>query len=86
MKKFKGFICATGFVLCGFILSACGNTVDAKSKQKDLFEFAYVNNDSSDFYTYIMKDKEKGVEYIVVAGFSYGDGRSVAITPRLDNK
>ena len=30
MKKIKGIIFATGFVLCGFILGACGSTVNAE--------------------------------------------------------
>lgn len=37
MKKIKGIIFAAGFVLCGFILGACANTVEAG--QKDAFEF-----------------------------------------------
>ena len=30
MKKIKGIICAVGFVLCGFVLGACGTSVEAK--------------------------------------------------------
>lgn len=83
MKKIKGFIFATGFVLCGFIAGSCANTVEAG--QKDFFKFKTVENDSNDFLdTYIMTDKKKGVEYIVITGCTYGDGDSVAITPRLD--
>ena len=83
MNKVKGFIFAVGFVLCGFIAGSCVDIVEAG--QKDLFEFKTVENDSNDFLdTYIMTDKKKGVEYIVITGFTYGDGDSVAITPRLD--
>lgn len=84
MKKIKGFIFAAGFVLCGFIAGSCANTVEAG--QKDLFEFKPVDDDNSDLQTYIMTDNKKDTEYIVVTGWSYGNGRSVAITPRLDKK
>lgn len=77
MKKIKGIIFATGFVLCGFILGACVNTVEAG--QKDAFEFKKVDNNHSRLHTYIMTDNRKDVEYIVVTG-----GQSVAITPRLN--
>lgn len=30
MKKIKGLIFATGFVLCGFVIGACGTSVEAK--------------------------------------------------------
>lgn len=84
MKKIKGIIFAAGFVLCGFIAGSCVNTVEAG--QKDNFEFKRIDNDNPKFYTYIMTDNRKDVEYIVVAGWVSCDGRSVAITPRLDKK
>lgn len=59
------------------------NTVEAG--QKDFFKFKEVENDNYEgLSTYIMTDNKKDVEYIVVTGWSYGDGRSVAITPRLN--
>lgn len=82
MKKIKGLIFAVGFVLCGFIAGSCANTVEAG--QKDDFEFERIDNDDPKFYTYIMTDNKKDVEYIVVAGWTSYDGRSVAITPRID--
>lgn len=82
MKKIKGIIFAAGFVLCGFIAGSCVNTVEAG--QKDFFKFKPVDNDNSDLQTYIMTDNKKDVEYIVVTGWTYGNGRSVTITPRLD--
>lgn len=83
MKKIKGFIFAVGFVLCGFIAGSCVNTVEAG--QKDFFKFKEVENDNhKGLSTYIMTDNKKDMEYIVVTGWSYGNGRSVAITPRLD--
>lgn len=82
MKKIKGFIFAAGFVLCGFIAGSCVNTVEAG--QKDSFEFKPVDDNNSVLQTYIMTDNKKDVEYIVVTGWTYGQGRSVAITPRLD--
>ena len=83
MKKIKGIIYAAGFVLCGFIAGSCVNTVEAG--QKDFFKFKEVeNNNYKGLSTYIMTDNKKDVEYIVVTGWSYGNGRSVAITPRLD--
>ena len=83
MKKIKGIIFATGFVLCGFIAGSCVNTVEAG--QKDFFKFKEVENDNyEELSTYIMTDNKKDMDYIVVTGWSYGDGRSVAITPRLD--
>lgn len=83
MKKIKGLIFATGFVLCGFVIGACGTSVEAG--QKDFFKFKEVENDNYErLSTYIMTDNKKDMEYIVVTGWSYGNGRSVAITPRLD--
>lgn len=83
MKKIKGFIFAAGFVLCGFITGSCANTVEAG--QKNFFKFKEVENDNCEgLSTYIMTDNKKDKEYIVVTGWSYGNGRSVAITPRLD--
>lgn len=83
MKKIKGIIFAAGFVLCGFIAGSCVNTVEAG--QKDFFKFKEVeNNNYKELSTYIMTDNKKDVEYIVVTGWTYGNGRSVAITPRLD--
>lgn len=83
MKKIKGFIFAAGFVLCGFIAGSCVNTVEAG--QKDFFKFKEVENDNYEgLSTYIMTDNKKDMDYIVVTGWTYGNGRSVAITPRLD--
>lgn len=82
MKKIKGLIFAAGFVLCGFIAGSCVNTVEAG--QKDDFEFKRIDNDVPKLYTYIMTDNKKDVEYIVVVGCTSYDGRSVAITPRID--
>ena len=83
MKKIKGIIFAAGFVLCGFIAGSCVNTVEAG--QKDFFKFKEVENDNYEgLSTYIMTDNKKDMDYIVVTGWSYGNGRSVAITPRLD--
>lgn len=83
MKKIKGIIYAAGFVLCGFIAGSCVNTVEAG--QKDFFKFKEVENDNYEgLSTYVMTDNKKDMDYIVVTGWSYGDGRSVAITPRLD--
>ena len=83
MKKIKGFVFAAGFVLCGFIAGSCVNTVEAG--QKDFFKFKEVeNNNYEGLSTYIMTDNKKDMDYIVVTGWSYGNGRSVAITPRLD--
>ena len=82
MKKIKGIKFAAGFVLCGFIAGSCVNTVEAG--QKDPFEFKPVDNDNSDLQTYIMTDNKKDMEYIVVTGWTYGQGQSVAITPRLN--
>lgn len=83
MKKIKGIVFAVGFVLCGFIAGSCVNTVEAG--QKNFFKFKEVENDNYEgLSTYIMTDNKKDMEYIVVTGWSYGNGRSVAITPRLD--
>lgn len=82
MKKIKGLIFAVGFVLCGFIAGSCVNTVEAG--QKDDFEFKRIDNDDPKLYAYIMTDNKKDVEYIVVVGWTSYDGRSVAITPRID--
>lgn len=83
MKKIKGIIFAAGFVLCGFITGSCVNTVEAG--QKDVFEFKKVdNNNYKELSAYIMTDNRKDVEYIVVTGWTSYDGRSIAITPRLN--
>lgn len=83
MKKIKGIVFAVGFVLCGFIAGSCVNTVEAG--QKNFFKFKEVENDNCEgLSTYIMTDNKKDMEYIVVTGLSYGNGRSVAITPRLN--
>ena len=85
MKKIKGFIFAIGFILCGFIAGSCVNTVEAG--QKNFFKFKEVENDNhKGLSTYIMTDNTKDMEYIVVTGWTYGHGQSVAITPRLDKK
>lgn len=82
MKKIKGFIFVTGFVLCGFIAGSCVNTVEAG--QKDFFKFKEVENDNNKgLSTYIMTDNKKDMDYIVVTASTYR-GTSVAITPRLD--
>ena len=49
-----------------------------------LLNLEKVENDNSRLYTYIMTDNRKDVEYIVVTGWTSYDGRSVAITPRLN--
>ena len=85
-KKVKGFIFAAGFVLCGFICGTCVTNVEAG--QKNIFQFKYAENESDKFGktfdTYIVKDKEKNIEYIVVTRFTPGGGDSIAVTPRLD--
>ena len=80
MKKIKGLIFATGFVLCGFVIGACGTSVEAKQDKplKIWFE-----NQNGKMETYQLVDEETGVNYIVVSGELYQKGFGTAITPRL---
>lgn len=79
-KKIKGLIFATGFVLCGFILGACGSNVEAGQDEplKIWFE-----NKNGKMQTYQLVDEETGVNYIVVTGNGYEE-IGTAITPRLN--
>lgn len=81
MKKFKGFICAAGFLVCGFVLGACGNTAEAK-QDKPLK--IWLENENGKMQTYQLVDEETGVNYIVVSGELYQKGIGTAITPRLN--
>lgn len=64
MKKIKGLIFATGFVLCGFILGACGISTEAK-QDKPLK--IWLENQNGKMETYQLVDEETGVNYIVVS-------------------
>lgn len=80
MKKIKCLIFSIGFVLCGFVLGACGISVEAKQDKplKIWFE-----NQNGKMETYQLVDEETGVNYIVVSGQLYQKGIGTAITPRL---
>ena len=80
MKKIKGLIFAIGFVLCGFVLGACGTSAEAKQDKplKIWFE-----NQNGKMETYQLVDEETGVNYIVVSGELFQKGIGTAITPRL---
>ena len=80
MKKIKGLIFATGFVLCGFILGACGISTEAK-QDKPLK--IWLENQNGKMETYQLVDEETGVNYIVVSGELCQEGIGTAITPRL---
>ena len=80
MKKIKGLIFATGFVLCGFILGACGISTEAK-QDKPLQ--IWLENQNGKMETYQLVDEETGVNYIVVSGELCQEGIGTAITPRL---
>lgn len=80
MKKIKGIIFATGFVLCGFILGACGSTVNA---EQDKPLKIWLENKNGKMCTYQLVDEETGVNYIVVTGNGYRE-IGTAITPRLN--
>lgn len=80
MKKIKGLIFATGFVLCGFVLGACGTSAEAK-QDKPLK--ICKENDNGLTHTYQLVDDKTGVNYIVV---TVGNAEnSIAITPRLNH-
>ena len=49
MKKIKGIVFATGFVLCGFITGSCVNTIEAG--QRDGLEFKEVEDERARVYT-----------------------------------
>lgn len=79
MKKIKGLIFTTGFVLCRFALGACGTSAEAK-QDKPLK--IWKENDNGVTHTYQLVDDKTGVNYIVV---TVGDAEnSIAITPRLN--
>ena len=80
-NKIKGLIFATGFVLSGFVLGACGSTVEAEQDKplKIWFE-----NENGKMQTYQLVDEETGVNYIVVSGELCQKGIGTAITPRLN--
>ena len=84
-KKIKRIICAAGILVCGFVLGACGSTVDAKSNNNTEdncpFKIEYVGEEHG-IKTNILTDKETNIEYIVVTEHVYA-GDSIAITPRL---
>lgn len=80
MKKIKDLIFATGFVLCGFILGACGISTEAK-QDKPLK--IWLENQNGKMETYQLVDEETGVNYIVVSGELCQEGIGTAITPRL---
>lgn len=80
MKKIKGLIFATGFVLCGFILGACGISTEAK---QDKTLKIWLENQNGKMETYQLVDEETGVNYIVVSGELCQEGIGTAITPRL---
>lgn len=79
-RNLKRILFATGFVLCGFVIGACGTSVEAKQDKplKIWFE-----NQNGKIGTYQLVDEETGVNYIVVSGELYQKGISTAITPRL---
>lgn len=78
MKKIKGIIFAAGFVLCGFVLGACGTSAEAK---QDKTLKTWKENDNG--HTYQLVDDKTGVNYIVV---TVGDAENgIAITPRLNH-
>ena len=80
MKKIKCLIFATVFLLCRFVIVACGTSVESKQDKplKIWFE-----NQNGKMGTYQLVDEETGVNYIVVSGELYQKGIGTAITPRL---
>lgn len=80
MKKIKGIIFAAGFVLCGFIVGACGSTV--KARQDEPLKI-WKENDNGHTHTYQLVDEKTGVNYIVVTVGNAENG--IAITPRLNH-
>lgn len=82
MKKIKAFVIATSFMITGFIVGACNNTVMAE--QTHPLKIWYENNNGK-METYCLVDENTDVNYIVVSGELYGYGIGVAITPRLNS-
>lgn len=83
MKKIKGLILATGFLVflvCGFMLGACSSNVNA---EQDKPLKIWLENENGKMQTYQLVDEETGVNYIVVSGELYQKGIGTAITPRL---
>ena len=79
-RNLKRILCAVGFLMCGFVLGACGTSAEAKQDKplKIWFE-----NQNGKMETYQLVDEETGVNYIVVSGELYQKGIGTAITPRL---
>ena len=80
IRKIKGILCAIGFLVCGFVLGACGTS--AKAKQDKPLKI-WFENQNGKMETYQLIDEETGVNYIVVSGELYQKGIGTAITPRL---
>ena len=84
MKKIKIVVISVIFMISGFILGACGNTVIAE--QTHTLKI-WSENRNGQMETWKVVDEDTGVNYIVVApnysehGNKY-DG--VCITPRLN--
>lgn len=81
MKRIKSIVIALTFMISGFILGACANTVAAEQTHplKIWFE-----NENGKMETYCLVDENTGVNYIVVSGELYQKGIGTAITPRLN--
>ena len=81
MRKLKIFVIASVFMIVGFVMCACGNTVIADQTRplKIWFE-----NENGKMETYCLVDENTGVNYIVVSGELYQKGIGTAITPRLN--
>lgn len=80
MRKSK-IVTAIMFLICGFILGACGSTVAASQNRPLTIWF---ENSNGMMQTYCLVDENTGVNYIVVSGELYSRGIGTAITPRLN--
>lgn len=80
MKKSKLLIAAL-FLVCGFILGACGQSVSASQEYPLKI---WKHNSNGKMETYCLVDEDTGVNYIVVSGELHGNGIGIAMTPRLN--
>lgn len=79
MKKIKTIVIAASFMVAGFALGACTDSVMAEQKRplKIWFE-----NNNGNHNTYCVVDDNTGVNYVVVGKDNMHGG--IAITPRLN--
>lgn len=81
MKKVKTMVTAASFMIAGFALGVCTDSVMAEQTRPLKIWFENANGKME---TYCLVDENTGVNYVVVSGELYQKGIGTAITPRLN--